>query len=118
MVMRMALALAVLLGGCGDDGGGETLPDATSPDALVCQPPTHFTFSAVGDRSFASFGWTGFVHNVRVPDETPFGVEVTTCDAGRRVSPRGRWLEVRTRAWSSVPKAKRSTPTNTVVCRW
>ncbi len=80
MVTRMALAVAVLLSGCGDDGGSTTPPDATSPDALVCQPPTHFTFSAVGDRSFASFGWTGFVHNVRVPDETPFGVEVTTCD--------------------------------------
>jgi hypothetical protein len=46
----------------------------------MCKPPTHFTFSAIGDRSFASFGWTGFVHNVRVPDETPFGVEVVQCD--------------------------------------
>lgn len=38
--------------------------------------PTGFTFAAVGDRSFASFGWMGTFHDLEVPDGTPFSVRV------------------------------------------
>ena len=38
-------------------------PSRTSPDAKPPEqgPPIGFTFEAVGDRSFASFGWTGML---------------------------------------------------------
>jgi len=43
--------------------------------------PIGFTFeSAAG--SFASFGWTGAVHNVIEPPGTPFGVKTTECRDG------------------------------------
>jgi len=43
--------------------------------------PIGFTFeSAAG--SFASFGWTGVVHNVIEPPGTPFGVKTTECRDG------------------------------------
>jgi hypothetical protein len=61
-------------------GGGGATP---SPDGTVERPkgPSGFTFAAIGDRSFASFGWTGLVHNVRVPDGTPFGVIADNCQS-------------------------------------
>jgi hypothetical protein len=64
--------------GCKETKSG-TQVDA-SPDGPMCKPPIGFTFSAIEDRSLASFGWTGTVHNVRVTDGTPFGVKVTHCD--------------------------------------
>jgi len=73
--MKAALILLVLAA-C---GGDPTTP-AGSDGPTECKPPIGFTFSAIGDRSFASFGWAGTVHNVRVPDGTPFGTKVTSCD--------------------------------------
>jgi hypothetical protein len=43
--------------------------------------PIGFTFVST-KGSFASFGWTGAVHNVEQPAGTPFGVEVTGCSGG------------------------------------
>lgn len=63
---------------CGKDNPAVT--DGGDDDGATCTPPIGFTFAAIGDRSFASFGWAGTVHNVRVPDGTPFGVTVTSCD--------------------------------------
>lgn len=76
--MRSIFFLVVLSIGCGGKDPSEPLDAAD--DSATCTPPTRFTFAAIGERSFASFGWTGTVHNVRVPDGTPFGVEVTSCD--------------------------------------
>src|SRR5688572_10312213 len=79
--LRMKLAvwyvMAALTGvACGGGSGDPPMPDAKAQQG----PPTGFTFEAVGDRSFASFGWAGTIHNLRVPDGTPFGVKVTQCD--------------------------------------
>src|SRR5262245_32773625 len=70
-------AVALAASAC---GGGGAQPNV---DATVERPkgPSGFTFAAIGDRSFASFGWTGLVHNVRVPDGTPFGVVADNCQS-------------------------------------
>ncbi len=74
---RVVLLLMISLAACG--GGGPATVDA-APDGEMCRVPTGFTFAAIGDRSFASFGAAGTLHDVRVPDGTPFGVDVKTCD--------------------------------------
>jgi hypothetical protein len=77
--MKLAVwyVMAALTGvACGGGSGDQPMPDAKPQQG----PPTGFTFEAVGDRSFASFGWAGTIHNLRVPDGTPFGVKVTQCD--------------------------------------
>ena len=43
--------------------------------------PIGFTFESTAG-SFASFGWTGAVHDVVEPPGTPFGVTVTGCSDG------------------------------------
>jgi hypothetical protein len=70
------MAFVLTGAGCGADPG--SAPDATVAPTL--HAPIGFTFEAIEDRSFASFGWSGLIHNVRVPDGTPFGVKVTHCD--------------------------------------
>lgn len=69
--------VAVVLAGIGCDTA-PSAPDAGTTPAKG--PPTGFTFYAIGERSFASFGWSGIIHNVRVPDDTPFGVRTINCD--------------------------------------
>lgn len=76
--MRLRIIVSLLLVACGNDS--PAVDDAGPGDGGSDKPPIGFTFAAIGDRSFASFGWTGTVHNVRVPDGTPFGVTVTSCD--------------------------------------
>ncbi|MBC7977923.1 MAG: hypothetical protein H7138_23325 [Myxococcales bacterium] len=79
--MKLAVwyVMAALSGAGAACGGGSSPPPAI--DAAVTQgAPTGFTFEAVGDRSFASFGWAGTIHNLRVPDGTPFGVKTVQCD--------------------------------------
>lgn len=76
LIRWTAIAVVCLAVGCGgdpDDNSGNT-------DAKQCVPPVGFTFSAIGTKSFASFGWTGAIHNVAVTDGTPFGVKVKQCD--------------------------------------
>jgi hypothetical protein len=43
--------------------------------------PTGFTFESTAG-SFASFGWTGTLHDVEEPLDTPFGVKTTECTGG------------------------------------
>jgi hypothetical protein len=62
--------------GCGGGGGA---PMDAAVDA-ACKPPVGFTFAAIGERSFASFGASGQIHNVAVQDGTPFGVRVKSCE--------------------------------------
>jgi hypothetical protein len=70
MKHAVLLAAVALLGaGCGDQGSEIDPPIDTPPPA-----PIGFTFEANGERSFASFGWTGLIHNVRVGERTAFGV--------------------------------------------
>jgi len=72
--MKRALWFSVAALAVAACGGGETKqPDAGPVDN---GNPTGFTFAAVGDRSFASFGWMGTFHDLEVPDGTPFGVTV------------------------------------------
>lgn len=77
--MRPVIVLVSLLAIAACDGGGGAPTDAP-PDGQMCVPPVGFTLAAIGERSFASFGWTGTVHNVAVQDGTPVGVKVNTCD--------------------------------------
>lgn len=77
-ILHSLFVVSLLVASCGDDA--QQVPIDAAIDAKVCTPPIGFTFGAVGERSFASFGWTGTVHNVTVPDATPFGVKVKTCD--------------------------------------
>lgn len=70
----MVIAAAVLAASaCGGGGGNDMNPDSGVSE----NPVTGFTFAAVGDRSFASFGWAGTFHDLEVPDGTPFSVRVT-----------------------------------------
>jgi len=73
--MKLVVCFVVAaLGSAACHESSRTAPDAKPPEQ---GPPIGFTFEAVGDRSFASFGWTGTIHNLRVPDGTPFGVSAT-----------------------------------------
>ena len=77
--MRIAtsfVVFALVASACGADPGGTTPPPDTPP---VAATPIGFTFEAIEARSFASFGWSGLIHNVRVPERTPFGV-AARCD--------------------------------------
>ena len=79
--MRIASSFVVLAlfgSACGNDPGGGPDP---SPDAPAEPKLIGFTFEAIEARSFASFGWSGLIHNVRVPERTPFGVTVTNCES-------------------------------------
>jgi hypothetical protein len=78
MIARTILVLVVAcaIAACSDNPSNKPNEDAPP----MCKPPIGFTFAAIGDRSFASFGASGTVHNIRVPDGTPFGVTVKSCD--------------------------------------
>jgi len=78
MKLVVCYVAAALVAACGGGGNNDNKADARPPDDE--DPPTGFTFEAVGDRSFASFGWTGTIHDLVVPDGTPFGVKTTNCD--------------------------------------
>ena len=57
----------------------------TSSSTDVADPPPGqpigFTFESTAG-SFASFGWTGALHDVEEPLDTPFGVKTTECTGG------------------------------------
>jgi hypothetical protein len=65
-----------LMAGCHPDPGGDL--DAGMQTAKGA--PVGFTFEAVEARSFASFGYSGIIHNIRTPEGTAFGVKVLSCD--------------------------------------
>lgn len=77
--MRMinSFVVAALAIGCGNGGNGMMSPP---PDGGPRGNPSRFTFEAIEARSFLSFGWSGLIHNLRVPERTPFTVGVTSCD--------------------------------------
>jgi hypothetical protein len=52
---------------------------SNAADDAVPKPPSGFTFEAIGEKSFVSFGWAGNVHDIKVPDGTPFGVTTVDC---------------------------------------
>jgi hypothetical protein len=69
------VALAVAAISC---GGSDPKGDAGSEGPKGA--PIRFTFEAVENRSFASFGWTGIIHNLKIAERTAFGVQVVNCD--------------------------------------
>jgi hypothetical protein len=73
--MKPFVALFVAGSACAAFGCG------TSPDSSGPGDPIGFTFESTAG-SFASFGWTGAVHDVVQPAGTPFGVKATECSAG------------------------------------
>jgi hypothetical protein len=79
--MKLVVFVAAVCAAACGGGGGSSTPDA-GPTGKG--DPTGFTFTAIGERSFASFGWMGTFHDLEVPDGTPFSVKVSSCDADGR----------------------------------
>jgi hypothetical protein len=72
------LAWLSILGWCACASAGCST-SMSSSSAAPQGDPVGFTFKSTAG-SFASFGWTGAVHNVVQPPGTPFGVQVTKCE--------------------------------------
>jgi hypothetical protein len=70
MKLISLIAVAAIGSVCGCSSGDDDAHEGT---------PVGFTFEAIGDRSFASFGWAGTVHDVAVSDGTPFSVKTVDC---------------------------------------
>ncbi len=62
--------LSVVVWACASGCGSTSTPSTQ---------PIGFTFNTA-EGTFASFGWSGAVHDVTAPPETPFDVKTTECD--------------------------------------
>ncbi|HEX3476059.1 MAG TPA: hypothetical protein VHT91_13635 [Kofleriaceae bacterium] len=69
--MKSPSWLSLAIWACAASGCSSTMPGSPQPIG--------FTFNTT-EGSFASFGWSGAVHDVAAPPDTPFEVKTTECD--------------------------------------
>ncbi|HEU4729316.1 MAG TPA: hypothetical protein VFT22_15550 [Kofleriaceae bacterium] len=70
-----AVIIGAACSGCPSGGNGDA--DAPARGKLK-----GFTFRAIGEGSLASFGWSGNLHLVGIPNDTPFSVTAHDCQEG------------------------------------
>lgn len=74
--MKFLIWLSIVIWTCAATGCSSGVDSAAPPG-----DPIGFTFESTAG-SFASFGWSGAVHNVTEAPGTPFGVKTTECKDG------------------------------------